>query len=386
MGTWADDGAGEVALPTKKFVGTRGGGLAEGMYEREVFGRGPAITLVRVAGGLWRGLVGSFALAGVVLLLAQEPRPGVGAGATRDEVIDVYGWPTGQSKAGTREVLSYPQGQVMLENGRVESVNFTMKPPWPPPRPRPGNVPAPVAKQPEPTPAPGREPPPAPVVPPAAASPAPVEPVAAARVAAVPQPASSKSVELSSSLFTARNAVIAALVLGVAISAVLFWLVWRRWTPAAESAPVADMKTRISDAASGLPSQINLAAWPRARLAALVAAYVEAEGYQPEIRPGDGDIDIVIRRAGGTRPQVVILCEEGGAGVVTAKRVREFFGTVTAEGAETGWYVAPAGFAAEAKAFAEQHQVRLLDGPGLAAQLRDLPPLVVAKVMARALG
>ena len=83
---------------------------------------------------------------------------------------------------------------------------------------------------------------------------------------------------------------------------------------------------------------------------------------------------------------MIILCAASAGGEVSVKQVREFFATLTAEGVETGWFVAPAGFAAEAKTFAAQHRLQLLDGPDLIGQLRELPPLVLPKVLAKALG
>ncbi len=70
---------------------------------------------------------------------AADPiRPVVGPGATKDEAINAYGWPTGQSHLGTKEILNYPQGSITLENGKVERVDFSTSAPWPAPRPRPG--------------------------------------------------------------------------------------------------------------------------------------------------------------------------------------------------------------------------------------------------------
>ena len=67
---------------------------------------------------------------------ANEPRPVVGPGATKEDVINAYGWPNGQSQSGTKEILSYVQGEVVLDNGRVERVNFSPNVPWQTPRPR----------------------------------------------------------------------------------------------------------------------------------------------------------------------------------------------------------------------------------------------------------
>jgi hypothetical protein len=78
---------------------------------------------------------------------ADTSQPVVGPGATKEEAIDAYGWPTGQSQLGTKEILNYPQGSITLENGRVERVDFSTKIPWPAPRPRPGTPAEAAAKR-----------------------------------------------------------------------------------------------------------------------------------------------------------------------------------------------------------------------------------------------
>ncbi len=77
---------------------------------------------------------------------AADTRPNVGIGATKDEVIDAYGWPNGTSQSGTKEILTYAQGAVTLDHGRVERVDFLPNVPWQTPKPRPGTTP--VAKSP----------------------------------------------------------------------------------------------------------------------------------------------------------------------------------------------------------------------------------------------
>lgn len=80
---------------------------------------------------------------------ANDPRPVVGPGATKDDVIKAYGWPNGQSQSGNKEILSYAQGEVVLENGRVDRVNFSPDIPWQKPKPRPGPPTASTRKAPE---------------------------------------------------------------------------------------------------------------------------------------------------------------------------------------------------------------------------------------------
>lgn len=66
-----------------------------------------------------------------------DNRPIVGPGGTKEDVINAYGWPRGQSQLGPKEILRYPQGSITLQDGRVERVDFSTSVPWPTPRPRP---------------------------------------------------------------------------------------------------------------------------------------------------------------------------------------------------------------------------------------------------------
>lgn len=443
--------------------------------------------------------------AGLAQPAAPDPRPMLGPGATKDEVIDLYGWPTGQSKAGTKEILNYPQGQVILENGRVDRVNFSPNLPWGPPRPRPGTV-SPAPKKPEQVadfwltsfaaatqaaaargvrilalfngadwspasrrfaeevalhpefqtafaadfvflrldyttrvqlPAELREqnaklrerygvtayptllvlrdngeplgavdlqkeqpgdsyrarmiaavaeardllkprPAPAPAaVPVAPAAPAPVE---AAKPAAAPAAAPADPAVMSS-LYSARWLLTGGVVAGLAVSGLLFWLVWRN-RAAPPATPRAAISERISDAASGLPTEEDLKVWPRAKLARLIGAMAETDGYQGLPRQG-GDVDLALKRTGENRVRVLVACAEPGRGQVGAKAVRELFASLTAEGVSVGWFVAPGGFGPDARAYGNEHGLLLIDGPKLQAMLRDLPPLLVTKVMGR---
>ena len=75
---------------------------------------------------------------------AADSRPIVGPGASKDDVINAYGWPNGQSQAGTKEILNYAQGSVTLDRGQVERVDFLPNVPWQTPKPRPGFAPPPA--------------------------------------------------------------------------------------------------------------------------------------------------------------------------------------------------------------------------------------------------
>src|SRR6185369_11460517 len=86
-------------------------------------------------------------LAASALGQAADSRPVVGPGATKEDVLNAYGWPTGQSQLGAKEILNYPQGSITLANGKVERVDFSPNVPWPAPRPRPGTPAEAAAKR-----------------------------------------------------------------------------------------------------------------------------------------------------------------------------------------------------------------------------------------------
>lgn len=62
---------------------------------------------------------------GAPRIAADEP----GVGSTRDEIIACYGPPRAVLSAGAREILTYGNGRVILENGRVTRLDLP-----PPPR------------------------------------------------------------------------------------------------------------------------------------------------------------------------------------------------------------------------------------------------------------
>src|ERR1043166_3098849 len=79
---------------------------------------------------------------------ADTPIPvAPGPGATKEEVINTLGWPNGRSSLGPREIYNYPQGQVTLQDGRVEYATFRAN--APPKTASPGAPPPTLVKNPE---------------------------------------------------------------------------------------------------------------------------------------------------------------------------------------------------------------------------------------------
>lgn len=431
---------------------------------------------------------------------ANDPRPIVGPGASKDDVLNSYGWPTGQSQLGNREILNYPQGTVTLVDGKVDRVNFNMNMAWPPPRPRPAATPVTPEKKADSlsdlwltrydaalaeasrrhtpilalftgsdwSPAsklfqdevafhsefisaftgqyvllwldfPTRSTQPPDVVEqnlrvrerygvityPAVlllapdgelkrtvdlSAPRPGESYRERMIAAVRDsrvlpglpkapkfepPPLQKAVEASTegqsttasvvktSLARAQALVLNGLTMGLIVAILLGWAVWK-WTPKFRGAVRSDLSARMAEAGSGLPSSSEMAAWPRDKLRGLVAGLAETNDYV--VLPGDGgDVDFRLKRQRETKPCILVHCICGGPKLPPApvKRVRQVLGAMTMEDVPTGWVVAPLGFTAESKAFAEKNNIVLLDGAQLRAQLSDLPPLLLPKVMNR---
>jgi methylmalonyl-CoA mutase cobalamin-binding subunit len=149
---------------------------------------------------------------------------------------------------------------------------------------------------------------------------------------------------------------------------------------------VSDVTTaaqRVADAASGVPSVVDLAEWSHGRLRAVVGALAQTDGYQVVVRAGGSEGDLSLVRTSEERVSVIVMCAVAAAGPVSAKRLRELYGTITLEEVGTGWFVAVGGFSAEARVYAQEHGLSLIGKEGLREQLRALTERDLAHVLAR---
>lgn len=189
--------------------------------------------------------------------------------------------------------------------------------------------------------------------------------------------------QVTATLLSAGWGIVTAVGTGLVFSVTLLWLVWRNWSrPGVERRPVS-MAERISEVASGIPTLPEIMAWPKERVAVIAAGLAESEGYLTELNAEGAGCDVRLRKLGEPGVQGLVCCAGAKAGLITAKRVRELFGMMAAEGAPVGWFVAPMGFSAEARRFADEHRIRLSDGHRLLAQLHELPPVVLPKLVTR---
>jgi len=89
------------------------------------------------------------------------------------------------------------------------------------------------------------------------------------------------------------------------------------------------------------------------------------EGYRVEWTgdsTGDGGVDLVLRKDGGT---TLVQCKHWKARKVGVRPVRELLGVVAGESAQAAVLVTSGAFTAEAVAFARGNRVRLIDGEAL---------------------
>lgn len=113
--------------------------------------------------------------------------------------------------------------------------------------------------------------------------------------------------------------------------------------------------------------------WRRFELVA--ASYFESLGFQArqcDIGP-DGGVDIRLYPGAGDRPALLVQCKAWRTQAVGVKTVRELYGVMAADGVQEGALVASGAFTEEAKRFAKDKPLHLIDGEDLVHKLRQLP-------------
>ena len=121
-----------------------------------------------------------------------------------------------------------------------------------------------------------------------------------------------------------------------------------------------------------------MAAWSKERLCGIVAGLAESDGYT--VRIGVPPFDLALSRPREEIPSVMVTCVVGKEmDLETLARVAK---DVAIAGGRCGWIVCTAGVAADARAFAnERKELELLDRPRVLSMLRQVPPLLLPKVI-----
>ena len=332
------------------------------------------------------------AIVGLALSLiaaAQEVpwRYAVKPGDSRAQVVQIYGEPKSAARTGNREVLLYPEGRVVLQDGKLVELHFTQAEPrfvYAQDRAAKPPVPAPTAPA---TPAP------------ASVSVTPPEP---------PHPSSPPHDWFAAGTWLVIGGVV--LVLGF-----LFWLKNRL----AQEFAVTSLRTSPATGESGQPNATPLppktpslvspvpasapipfpAAKPPTELTPqllqeldwkrfdeLVAASFRVDDWRAELaRPDDdGDVDVYLYRGSESHPSAYVHCKSWHDGPVGAKPVRALFGVMAAGGVSEGWFVATGDFAPEVLEYATGKNVHLLTGGQFIERINALPSGPRTKFLAEA--
>jgi restriction system protein len=112
------------------------------------------------------------------------------------------------------------------------------------------------------------------------------------------------------------------------------------------------------------------------RLETLVAEAYRMDGYSVVGNSGpgsDGGVDILARKDGET---VLVQCKQWKAQKVGVKTVREMFGLLNSEGANEVHVVTSGSFTQEAKDFAANKPIKLIDGPMLFQMVKKAQSVV----------
>lgn len=109
----------------------------------------------------------------------------------------------------------------------------------------------------------------------------------------------------------------------------------------------------------------------------LCVAFYRAKGIRAESTPlgPDGGVDVRLYQddADPARCTAIVQCKAWGERLVGVKPVRELRGVMAHEKVEKAFFMAPGGYTDEAKAFAQENRITLLDGKLFFAMLKRLP-------------
>jgi len=104
----------------------------------------------------------------------------------------------------------------------------------------------------------------------------------------------------------------------------------------------------------------------------LMGGVFRRQGYSVAENLGggaDGGVDLILRRAGQT---TLVQCKRWKGKMVGVNIVRELFGVMTADGAESGILVTTSGFTSEASQWARGKKIRLIDGGELTTLVKSV--------------
>lgn len=320
-------------------------------------------------------------------LLAVIPLRGqVSAGATKEEVIRVLGWPKSTSHSEEREILNYPECTVLMKDGRVEKLVFKTPatrlrlwnqlntPQNPSPSSRPISAAPAEAQPPE-----YRSPPPQPEL----VNPTPARTVYEPRI-------NPWAGFVNAFLWVAFVIFVAVIVLATALRGGSQWgqlqKDLRRKAPktppqpqtTAQASPPPLITPRVP---KRKPDPL-LDGWSLEllkeiewhRFEHVVSAYEKALGHDAKLTDFGPDGGVDIRVFDKTTAQLIRIsqCKAFDNQRVDVKLVREFYGVMMHEKVSQGGYYTTSGFTPDAVEFAQGKGLELVDGATFISKIKQL--------------
>jgi hypothetical protein len=357
----------------------------------------------------------------VGLLLSVPAGGQISEGATRKEVIDRLGWPRSISATETRELFDYSDYVVLLENGRVVHLRWkpveerapARKSPSRTPATPPGSSPnasgvgsmrsapgtpspqtAPSRRTPAPAtmqapsravgPYPGTGSAPSRIPPQPAFAPAPVAGPGANPVAPEPTPPPPRQDAILRYRSTnppppANPFRFAYLLLGIGVGLPLLATIVKLLLKRRGRSPRPD----IADPWASRPVDPLKDGWSLELLKEiewhgfekLVCAYHQALGSRASLTGfgADGGVDVEVFAADSASPTLLIQCKAFGSEPVGVKLVRELHGVAAARGGTKTAFYTTSDFSPDARTFAQQVGMELVNGAEFIARLHALP-------------
>ncbi len=133
-------------------------------------------------------------------------------------------------------------------------------------------------------------------------------------------------------------------------------------------------RQRLYASASGEPGNVALREMSWRDFELLIGEAFRRQGYEVQEQGGsapDGGVDLVLRKHG---KRYLVQCKHWKAWKVGVKVVRELYGVMAAENADGGFVVTSGVFSKEARNFAADKHIVLMDGEQLRDFLDGKPP------------
>jgi hypothetical protein len=279
-------------------------------------------------------------------------------GDSRQTVIETYGYPRSLAQLDTREIFNYPEGSVVLEQGRVAEIRFSK------------GEPRSLRRAPQPHAGPAVKPVAVPQKPKAQIEPSPV-----LSSVSTTQPAPQQ--QQKPSLVRAMRPLLWIPLIAVVVAFVGQILKSRLRRKAPDFTGVYPDRRSTSQKVRPVPvvqqppiTRLTREALDRLewrRFEELTQGYFEKTGWSARRSAvgADGGIDIFLEKTRPEKRVACVQCKQRSNEIIGVKYIREFYGVMVSEGIAEGYFVTTNTFSDDAIRFAQGKPLNLISGDDL---------------------